>query len=324
MATLNTAVDVECNYSTDLLSAIEIERIEKKCKQQRHIDDTDKLFAQINADEQVLASYGITFNQLEKFFEKIKYHFYKAVRNHKDHTLTSEEISLVDSVFVSGTGWCRWGSSYAKIFHDKVLVVIQTWGGAEKCPFQRLEDKRYNGYKYGSHDWYFIKIDTNEIMHIGDLLFHQISKHHFFQSSLSKFRVDPEKLINFFNIRPDIDYSTSVTNSFYWTCNSSDTCLRKFYKDRIYSISDISDKNKFEALPQKKYGVNCAYYSDDTVLLIVNDLASLPTCLDLPTDPEDQISKKAHLNDIEEIGTHNYTRKVMTSIDSLEEEKVWM
>mgnify|MGYP000100209480 CR=1 FL=1 len=92
-------------------------------------------------------------------------------------------------------------------------------------------------------------------MLIGDLLFHQIAKHHFFQGKESKYRVEPEKLIKLFNIQSGKDYSTDTFTKSVWCFSGGSFCVNDTDKKNpldnwVIKNVDIS-KYKHEQYDQK-------------------------------------------------------------------------
>lgn len=208
---------------------------------------------------------GITFEQLSEYFDKIKAHYYKGVNDQYHPDISQELIETLKSIKLGGSGWCCQSNSRTQIFHDQLIVICLTWGGAEQCPFQSPDDKRYHSYEYGSHDWIFVNPQTKEYLHIGDLLFHQITKHHFFQSPSSPYRVDPAKMINFFRLRPNVSYQTQYRKYQWWRSNGGQSCSRKVYPDTKYTCKDISDyesDGSLDQMQQQVYGDNALYYND--------------------------------------------------------------
>lgn len=277
---------IQCNIATDKLSDAEISRIETQCKVQHHIAETASLRDQIKADEEVVFRYGFTFEQLGNFFEKIKAH-YSCTEKEVDikDVLSGDVIEKLKKFKIGGPGWCCWGSGKKMIFGNQIFVFKITWGGAEECPFQSPEDKRYNGYKYGSHDWVFANLATNEVMHIGDLLFHQIAEHHFFQGPESKYRVDPEQLIKFFGLKNNLTYETEKESFWYWSISSITSSVRKDSPDKEYSPHTAD--NILVKLPEKYkrtvYGRNIvieyANEHGDELVIYKNERYNIPSII---------------------------------------------
>lgn len=214
----------DCNCKNDKFDTSEWARIESQCVKQKHLGPSESLEALIAQDEQTLANAGITFDQLDKFFTAFKLHW-KKYSNEK--TELDDELQAKVAHFYSSSqfeklnkiGWCCWGRTRAKfnMFGTNYFVEKYTWGGAETCPFQSTQNKKYYGYDYGSHDWVIFNLDSNIQMHIGDLLFHQIIAHKFFQSESSPYRVEPTKLVQLFNLKPNQDYTIQKVQVKYAT-----------------------------------------------------------------------------------------------------------
>jgi len=266
---------MQCNLLNEQLPDEEWIIIEKKCRYQKHLGQDENLKNLIIEDEKIMENHNITFVQLKNFFDKIKYH--ADAHTYENEVVFNEQyINIVKSLNLGSPKWCLWGRMIFPIFNNKIHVIQIVWGGAELCPFRSPEDKKYRGYEYGSIDWVFIKCDTGEYMHIGDLLFHQISKHHFFQSKCSKYRVEPEKLINFFNLKEGVDYSTEVHAREEYVYSSAeytgklDERIMESCKEKIQDIIESHPNHELIDLhPNKIY--NCG----DTIYLIVTDVDSL-------------------------------------------------
>ena len=206
---------INCNYSNDRLDENEWERIQTQCVKQKHIGPNDNLQTIINTDTQTLANAGITFNQLEDLFVTFKLlaKKHKSSFSHYPDIIKKYFDDKSDNFFkLNKSGWCCWCMSYHQfeMFGSKYFVIRYTWGGAETCPFQSVEDKKYHGYEYGSHDWLIWNLDSSKFMHIGDLLFHQITAHQFFQAPGSAYRVEPAKLIELFGLKPGVEYKVPI------------------------------------------------------------------------------------------------------------------
>jgi hypothetical protein len=266
---------INCNESNDVITTDEFNEIELCCKKQNHIQETDSLQSIIKTDEDTLVSLGITFEQLEDFFEKIKFHFaHYANKDEKPNvTLSEEEKNLINSFKIGGSGWCGWGNSCCELFGNFVVFRV-VWGGAETCPFQSKLDKRYHGYEYGDRDWIFLNRNTLKAIHIGDLLFHQITKHHFFQSPTSTYRVDPTTLINFFSLAPGVSYKTDISTKQKWSTGSSG-----WGGSEEYTISNLYGINQSE-FSVTYIEKNIIGYNETKAFLVCNDSSILPDLID--------------------------------------------
>ena len=108
------------------------------------------------------------------------------------------------------------------IIEGKYKIYILCYNGAQKCPFQNKEkDKRYHGYEYGDRDISITNILNDEEITFNTLLLHMIEKHHFFESPLSSHRLDPDKVIKFFDLKSNIDYKTEYKIYNSWNDISS-------------------------------------------------------------------------------------------------------
>lgn len=266
---------INCNHLNHLLTDEELLRINKQCKLQNHISDEDNLQNIIKKDEQIVRDQGITFEQLKDFFQKIKLHFNDTISKHGKVELNKKQEEHINKYsYIGGPGWSLWEHQVGNIFHDQITVCKITWGGAELCPFQSLEDERYHGYEYGSHDWIFINNSTNTSMHIGDLLFHQIAEHHFFQRPSSKYYVSPLDLICFFSIKPEKSYKSETTQSYIWNFSSG----QFGNKEQHYTIKDFYgiENLDLESMKYEKHGKNEFYYQDDSCYAVINEVFDQP------------------------------------------------
>ena len=172
--------EVNCNVSFEQLSFDELSRIESVCKSVKHLSEHDNLFQILKGDEDSLFSRGIRFSQLRELFNKIKLHFDHGESDGVPKLIQNKLVSSAEKIQANITnGWCLWSQRFKTLFNGRLYVQRYTWGGAEACPFKSLKDEQYHGYEYGSHDWIFMNASNFEVIHIGDLLFHEISEHHF-------------------------------------------------------------------------------------------------------------------------------------------------
>lgn len=276
---------LHCNYTNDVLDATEWDRIDAACKSRGHIADNANVKDIIQCDEKKLSDRGITFRQLDDFFKKLVEHVnYEITHGWEFKHISDAECDIVEKVFkgINMSGWCCWGRNTVKIFHDSITVLKLTWGGAEECPFKSLNDKMYHGYEYGSVDYVFMKGD--EYIHIGDLLFHQIVKHHFFQDASSEFYVDVEKLIEFFNIRQDINYETSIGETKVLSLTKVIDIDERNSLESIVTTHKINDTKTIEKdqiidlsnMTHEIINVNEYYYDDECVIMILKNTKTKP------------------------------------------------
>ena len=256
--------DIDCNESNDKLSSDEFKRIQDECIKRQHISPTTNLKKLIENDEKIIMNLGITFEQLSDFFQKIRSHFNYGIYHKHSHELSTDDTTVINSFNLGGKGWSRRFFDCVTIF-DKIIVCCVEWNGAEICPFKSPLDKQYRGHCYGCKDWIFINKDTRQSIHVGDLLFHQISKHHFFQN-VGKYRVDPTALIKFFNIRPGFNYETQYIIFKQWT-----TKKVSWYKDSDKHLIEINDV--FDDMKNINNDDYTIYYDDSNIFVICQNAA---------------------------------------------------
>jgi hypothetical protein len=133
-------------------------------------------------------------------------------------------------------------------------------------------------------------------MHIGDLLFHQITEHHFFQGSDSKYRIDPKNPINFFGLKKDLSYESDIEITYYWAEKNMYTKIKNNYPETYYSPdikseydshirillpdSDYDpdpdsdpDSDKYE---RTEYGKNIIIKFNNHIIIYKNDYGDIP------------------------------------------------
>jgi hypothetical protein len=98
-------------------------------------------------------------------------------------------------------------------------ITTDTYMGAQECPFQNKQlDNEYHGYEYGDIDHTITDKITGNSITFNTLLIHMIEAHQFFESQLSQHRLDPIKVIEMFDIRPNIDYQPQYKYYDCWNC----------------------------------------------------------------------------------------------------------
>lgn len=195
-----------CNITNE-----DIIRIDEQAKRQNHLSNIDNLLDIIKSDEEKLAKYNITFEQLDAFFDKLKshYHYQKNYREcsiiEVSEFLTKQPREEIHKLILQNEKYFNEYYPAANLLGSNISATYIEWMGAEQCPFQSPDDKKYYGYEYGSRDWIFMNHITNKSLFIGDLLFHEIGKHHFFQSPSSDYHIDVDELVNFFELDTKLD-----------------------------------------------------------------------------------------------------------------------
>ena len=122
-------------------------------------------------------------------------------------------------------------------------------------------------------------------MHIGDLLFHQITEHHFFQGLESKYRIDPKRLIGFFGLDKDISYKSEIETYYYWPEPKIYSYVKKYHPDKYFSPYIKPDYPNI-ILPEPNYDSNTYMLTnynkniivefDNHLIVYKNDYGTIP------------------------------------------------
>lgn len=188
-------------------------RVERLCHsteitQEPFLGPEDELRDVISKDMETLKRLNVTHTQVAQRMKSILI----AVRNSPKADLRiSQRIEATREV--KRKGWCAWSNTCYDI--ENFIVEINTWGGAQRCPFQHPEDETYHGYRYGSQDVYVLNKTTNEIIFFSSLLPHMIKRHAFFEGA-GLYRVDPESVVRILEIRPLQSYRLDRTVQDVW------------------------------------------------------------------------------------------------------------
>lgn len=232
---------MHCNLPNAELTKAEWSRIEKQCKSQQHIGESESLNAVIATDVATLIKLNITTDQIADMLDTVVLRCVEYFERNGKYNPPKELVEQFKQLFEETK--TRQGSY--PIFGGKYLVFRTTYGGAEQCPFQSPEDTEYHGYEYGSHDWLVWKVGTTETFFFSDLLRHSIRAHQFFESS-TKYRVDPVEVVNFFELKPDIDYAVKkVTISKWSLIGSLFPCELMTPDEFIYEVNKDKPRDLF-------------------------------------------------------------------------------
>jgi hypothetical protein len=187
-----------CNVVFEELENDEINEIQKgmypgKYSESGFLQKGETLMGVYNNDKIFLEKVNITYNQIYDKLTTIIGKYYRS-------------LNLGKKCIIEG----------------KFKVDSVCYNGAQKCPFQNnKKDERYHGYEYGNEDITISNILNEEKITFNTLLLHMINKHHFFESPLSSHRLDPGKVIEFFDLKSGIDYKTEYTSEYAWDDISS-------------------------------------------------------------------------------------------------------
>ena len=217
-----TTEKIHCNLSNDKISGEEWREIEERMNSKNFstsgfLGSDEKLLDVIDKDEKYITSQGFTFEQIANFLETI-------LNEYRQKYNDPDEQAII-----------LWqGQEY------KIQTI--TWMGAQQCPFQNHElDSQYHGYSYGSQDVNIHCIETDEKISFNTLLIHMIRQHHFFEGYKCSHRLDPEKLIKMFNLKPSKQYKSKYTIvgkwSFHGGCSHCKTDEDPFALDFLRKIA---------------------------------------------------------------------------------------
>lgn len=129
------------------------------------------------ADRKFLEKLGITYQQISDVLTTV---LHKAIRKRHHHYEKTKDFWPEEGFLVDG----------------RYRVKIVTYMGAQTCPFQDPEDKRYFGYEYGDSDITVTDEKTGRTLKYNTLLPHMIEHHHFFESPNVSHRLNPENVID--------------------------------------------------------------------------------------------------------------------------------
>lgn len=170
-----------CNKSFESFSQDELNQIEEimlpgELSETGFIQKGDSLLKIYQDDKNYLDQVGITYDQIADILE-----------HH-----------------------CMIASRFESVQYDNYKISKTTWMGAQTCPFQDSSDENYYGYQYGDTDVTILNLTTNKSITFNTLLPHMIKYHHFFESPNVSHRVDPKDVIDFFDLKPGVDYNSLV------------------------------------------------------------------------------------------------------------------
>jgi len=213
----------------------DLDLLEKRCRSAGHLGASESLSDLIQADLKTINDHGITQEQIRDFFILLN-----APTSDQKNSIGSKETLafLTPEIFVKvndfitehfsqvGTsGWCIWNKEcrYLEINQKKLVHFKITWGGAEQCPILTNYVSGYFGYVYGSHDHFFVDLETTEVFWVPDLFPLQFYNYGFAQGIESLYRTDPETVINFFGLKPGVDYFPVLgkKEKFKWITSST-------------------------------------------------------------------------------------------------------
>ena len=114
--------------------------------------------------------------------------------------------------------------------NERFKIKVCRFRGSQQSPFEHDNDETYYGRSSGNCNVIVTRIRDNKQFQYGHLLIDMIFYNGFFEGvtgidttydNIKSFRVDPQEVIDFFKIKPDVDYSIKYVDEYCWSFNSS-------------------------------------------------------------------------------------------------------
>jgi hypothetical protein len=175
-------------FSSETLIEIQDERMRPgQLSADGFLLNNESIMTVYQSDKDYLKSVNITYDQCADIFELIQW----KKKRIKDIAMDRFKLVPVIDYAIDGIWQC-----------DTVK-----WMGAQECPFQQKDNKKYYGHQYGDADMIITNIKAGfSTIVVNTLLPHIIRNHHFFEGNVSN-RVSPANIIGFFDLQPNVDYS---------------------------------------------------------------------------------------------------------------------
>ncbi|HSW77036.1 MAG TPA: hypothetical protein VLG50_08310 [Candidatus Saccharimonadales bacterium] len=101
------------------------------------------------------------------------------------------------------------------IIDKRYLVTRIKYWGFQPCPFIVFSDTINREDTGGGDDYWIYDLETGKTLQFNDLLIHLIGNHHFFEGNVYH-RLDPNAIIDFFNLQPGVDYYSKFITVDRW------------------------------------------------------------------------------------------------------------
>lgn len=102
------------------------------------------------------------------------------------------------------------------IIDERYLITMISYWGFQSCPFVCFSEIGSRSETGGGDDYWIYDLETRKTLQFNDLIIHLIGDHHFFEGDVFH-RLNPDDVINFFNLQPGIDYSNEFVEVDRWT-----------------------------------------------------------------------------------------------------------
>jgi len=115
------------------------------------------------------------------------------------------------------------------ILNGRFAVETLTYRGSQPSPFQHPDDQRYYGIRWGCQNVRVLCRRYQKVFSFSTLLIPMIRYNGFFEGNIrngtyneiESFRIDPEQVVDFFGIQPNIDYSLGFETRKQWRTGKS-------------------------------------------------------------------------------------------------------
>lgn len=126
---------------------------------------------------------------------------------------------------------------------NRYLLKATHCRGLQNCPFGTSKNECEDEHRYGFMDCSLTNMKTGEEIDFPGLLVHLAREHSFFEGN-TKYRVDPQKLIDVLELQSNVDYSPTYVEERGWfshfsTGSTDISKLMDFYKDLIDSPEEV-------------------------------------------------------------------------------------
>ena len=181
-------------------------KLQQQCIKQGHLSEKNNLLDVINNDINYIASKKISIEQINDILEKINMHY---IFN-GNCVKVSDKKSILKKINYNDNWVIRYFDS-KQLFGGTITAYKISYNGSENCPFSmycNCTEEQKKSYTLGDSDYVLINNINKRELIFSSLLIHQIKCHNFFQDNYSTYRLEPNDIINFFDIKQNISYKT--------------------------------------------------------------------------------------------------------------------
>jgi hypothetical protein len=246
----------------------DIPQLETQLRLANQLGSDESLCDLITYDLKIINEMGITQTQVRDFLSLIK----NTNEINIPIKFSKNDIDKIINVFniSNATLW-----RYFEINDKRFLYCIVVHRRIDKCPILTFYDKTYYGADYGSIDHYFLNIDTQETFKYPDIFVLQFFNYGFCQGHISDYRTDPVKLIKFFGLKPNVNYSAILGDKAYLE-------LRHNLDRIIENETNCTNRHEIHKLFSEKHLNTLVYEDDDIVVYNISNLEITKNTLQPP------------------------------------------